>query len=126
MKINHYILIGFLVFLLFPIFSNTLLTIKPAQAQTSPVIYTSGSGTFNVPAGATDLVIEVWGGGGGGAGSINTNGVGSAGGGGGGYAKKLLLVLLQHILTRLVLVERVDLLQAMAQLMVEVQQSTLI
>ena len=49
-------------------------------------IYTTGSGTFNVPEGATDLIIEVFGGGGGGLEPPNTNGAGNGGGGGGGYA----------------------------------------
>lgn len=53
--------------------------------------YSTGSGTYTVPAGTTMLVVELWGGGGGGAGgSATTNGYGNGGGGGGAYAKKTI------------------------------------
>lgn len=51
--------------------------------------FSSGSGTVTVPVGATDLVIETWGGGGGGG--RGDEAVGEGGGGGaGGYSKKTL------------------------------------
>lgn len=47
----------------------------------------TASGTFTVPAGVTEVVVEVWGGGGGGGGGTSTSNGGS-GGGGGGYSLK--------------------------------------
>ncbi|MFC1700186.1 hypothetical protein ACFLZ4_00905 [Patescibacteria group bacterium] len=48
--------------------------------------YDTGSGTYDVPAGTTTLVVECWGGGGGGAGGGGGNSEGNGGGGGGEYA----------------------------------------
>ena len=46
------------------------------------------SGTVSVPSGATQLVVEIWGGGGGGAGGyFDTSDYGGGGGGSGGYTK---------------------------------------
>lgn len=50
-------------------------------------VFTS-SGTFSVPAGVTDVVVEVWGGGGGGAGPNTSSVMANGGGGAGGYAMK--------------------------------------
>jgi hypothetical protein len=55
--------------------------------------YTSGSGTYTVPAGVTALYVELYGGGGGGGG-VDGQGTGTAaasgGGGGGAYCAKLI------------------------------------
>src|SRR4051794_34269265 len=52
--------------------------------QTVVTITTSGS--FTIPAGASDIKVEAWGGGGGGGGVLNfTNTRGGGGGGGGAY-----------------------------------------
>lgn len=61
--------------------------LPPAVAVKGFQVFTA-SGTFNIPAGVTEVVVEVWGGGGGGGGP-NTSSVGANGGGGaGGYAMK--------------------------------------
>lgn len=49
--------------------------------------YITTSSNFTVPAGVTEVVVEVWGGGGGGGGGDGSNSSGS-GGGGGGYTTK--------------------------------------
>ncbi|MFA5647198.1 MAG: hypothetical protein WC951_02710 [Bacteroidales bacterium] len=49
------------------------------------------TGTFTVPAGVTEITVEVWGAGGGGGGS-NSNNAGGSGGGGGGYALQVFSV----------------------------------
>lgn len=59
---------------------------RSATAPTTTVL-TSGSGTYNTPAGCTYFIVEGWGGGGGGGGGDGTNR--GTGGGGGGYFKKL-------------------------------------
>lgn len=54
------------------------------------VFYTS-SGTFTVPSGVTNIIVEAWGGGG--SGGVNSNGTGGGGGGGGGaYSRSALVV----------------------------------
>ncbi|TBX70432.1 choice-of-anchor D domain-containing protein [Flavobacterium silvisoli] len=50
----------------------------------------SGSGTFTVPAGVTQLTVEAWGGGG--KGSTLTTNIGGGGGGGGAYMKGIINV----------------------------------
>ncbi|MBI2640653.1 MAG: hypothetical protein HYW91_02045 [Candidatus Sungbacteria bacterium] len=50
------------------------------------------SGTFNVPAGVTKVMVEVWGGGGGGGGGSWGGSRGGGGGGGGAYAKEIINV----------------------------------
>jgi hypothetical protein len=46
------------------------------------------SGSLNIPSGAAQIVVEIWGGGGGGAGGYyDTNDYGGGGGGSGGYTK---------------------------------------
>ncbi|HLO58912.1 MAG TPA: PKD-like domain-containing protein [Bacteroidales bacterium] len=62
----------FLVFLLFACLNSGI-------GQTNSVTFTSGTGSWMVPAGVTDVIIECWGAGGGGS-----NRGGAAGGGGGG------------------------------------------
>lgn len=53
--------------------------------------YNSGSGNYTVPAGVSEIIVQVWGAGGGGGGSsINNNG--GSGGGGGGYAMQVISV----------------------------------
>lgn len=47
----------------------------------------TATGTFTVPAGVTEVIVEVWGGGGGGGGGASTANGGS-GGGGAGYSRK--------------------------------------
>ncbi len=49
-----------------------------------------GSFTYTVPAGKTQIYVEVWGAGGGGGGSAATAGAVGGGGGGGAYARALL------------------------------------
>ena len=44
-----------------------ILTMHQSTAQTTQT-YTSGSGTFTVPAGVTSINVQAWGGGGGGGG----------------------------------------------------------
>lgn len=57
-------------------------------APTVELITTTGSGTWNKPAGVTSVIVECWGGGGGGG---NDTGTPDGGGGGGGqYAKKTI------------------------------------
>lgn len=56
----------------------------------STVKSTTGSSTFQVPAGVTSITVEMWGGGGGGGGGGSTGGGGN--GGGGGYATTTLSV----------------------------------
>jgi len=56
-KIALYLLIFFIATPFFVMQSWT-----PAKAEVFSETFTSGSGTFNVPAGATNLIIEVWGG----------------------------------------------------------------
>ncbi|NHB69204.1 beta strand repeat-containing protein [Perlabentimonas gracilis] len=53
--------------------------------------YNSGSGNYTVPAGVSEIIVQVWGAGGGGGGSSNNNNGGS-GGGGGGYARQVISV----------------------------------
>jgi hypothetical protein len=51
-------------------------------------LLSGASGTITIPAGATQIVVEIWGGGGGGSGGqYDTNDYGGGGGGSGGYAK---------------------------------------
>lgn len=60
---------------------------------TKPTVTTlsSGSGTYNTPAGCTHTLVRCWGGGGGGGGVAGTaaSGGGAGGGGGGAYVSKL-------------------------------------
>ena len=63
------------------------------RAAFTPVMVgyaTPGSYTFTVPAGKTQIHVEVWGAGGGGGGSAATAGAAGGGGGGGAYARALL------------------------------------
>jgi hypothetical protein len=52
----------------------------------------SGNGTFTVPAGVTNITVEVWGAGGGGGGRSGSNNTTARGGGGGAYARSVLQV----------------------------------
>ncbi|MFO7369446.1 MAG: PKD-like domain-containing protein [Bacteroidales bacterium] len=52
--------------------------------QTASQTYTS-SGTFTVPPGVTEIIVEAWGGGGGGGFARSANGAAGGGGGGGAY-----------------------------------------
>lgn len=62
-----------------------------SNAQTASQTFTS-SGSFLVPAGVTQITVEVWGGGG--RGGSRTSGSGAYGGGGGGaYARKVVTVV---------------------------------
>jgi hypothetical protein len=54
--------------------------------------YTS-SGTFNVPAGVTSIIVECWGAGGAGGGTTTNNARGGGGGAGGAYARSLITVI---------------------------------
>jgi|GEM_PF-1547437 len=70
------------------VFSFLLLFIFHSNAQTTTDSFTTpGTGSFTVPAGVSQITVEVWGAGGGGS-SANT----AAGGGGGGYARSVLAV----------------------------------
>ena len=61
------------------------------SAQTTTT-YTSGTGTFTVPAGVKTITVEVWGGGGKG-GNVSGGGTQQAGGGGGGaYSRSVISV----------------------------------
>lgn len=61
------------------------------KAQTASQTFTT-SGSFLVPAGVTQITVEVWGGGG--RGGSRTSGSGAYGGGGGGaYARKIVTVV---------------------------------
>lgn len=68
----------------------------PASVIMRPrvVITDSGAGTWNVPAGVTQILVKLWGGGGGGGyTSVGTGGDHGGGGGGGGYAEKWFTVV---------------------------------
>lgn len=56
-------------------------------------VYTSGTGTFTPPAGATRIMVEVIGAGGGGGGTDNSSQGCGGGGGGGAYVRKLITTL---------------------------------
>ena len=60
------------------------------QAQTTKVEGFSGSTTFTVPSGITEIIVEVWGAGG--AGGRNTDSKATGGGGGGAYTISTLAV----------------------------------
>lgn len=55
-----------------------------APSTTTYTVYTSGSGTYNAPAGCSYLIVQMWGAGGGGARNSTTS---QGGGGGGAYIK---------------------------------------
>ncbi len=61
-----------------------------ANGQVTAEFKTPGAGTWTVPAGVTEVVVEAWGGGGCGASSPSAGG--KAGGGGGAYARSKLAV----------------------------------
>ena len=61
------------------------------QLNGQNVQFSSGSGTYTVPAGVSALQVKVWGAGGGGGGS-NTNNQGGSGGGSGAYTIKTFAV----------------------------------
>lgn len=67
---------------------------KVSNVLAGSALHTSGSGSQSIPAGATNLVIEVFGGGGGGGGGGcsggGCNGLGNGGGGGGGYSRHVI------------------------------------
>lgn len=71
---------------MFTIFGNLLSSCLAQNSQTF-----NADGTFNVPAGVTEITVECWGGGGKG-GTRTSNGV-SGGGGGGGYSRSVLTVV---------------------------------
>lgn len=63
--------------------------------QESVVFDTSGTGTFTVPAGVTEITVEVWGAGGKGGNTSKTGGnatVAAGGGGGGAYSSETITV----------------------------------
>ena len=60
-----------------------------AYSQTT---YTSGSGSWDCPAGVYSVLVECWGAGGGGGNSDNTTTNGGTGGGGGGYSNRVISV----------------------------------
>lgn len=68
-----------------------LLLSSLAIGQANSTTYPAGTHTFEVPAGVTEITVEVWGAGGGGGGSSQNN-RGGSGGGGGGYAMNVFSV----------------------------------
>ena len=68
----------FILLLFFVFFYNKI------DAQTTVLFDTPGTYNFTVPAGVTQISVEVWGGGGGGGSSRRSNNNPRAGGGGGG------------------------------------------
>ncbi len=72
---------------------DVVITVNGFANPVSQIFNTSG--TFDVPAGVTQLTVQAWGGGGAGGGSTNAgtfNARGGAGGGGGAYVSKVLTV----------------------------------
>lgn len=65
--------------------AGTQVQLLPTQVKTPPTIqkFTSGTGTYNTPAGVSYLLVTIVGGGGGGAGGSNSSTNGGAGGTGG-------------------------------------------
>lgn len=81
-------------YLLFAIFSVILASFSSYLAgQTTSQTFTS-SGTYTVPAGVTEIVVECWGGGGAGGGGTDDglDVAGAGGGAGGAYARRILTV----------------------------------
>jgi hypothetical protein len=71
---------------------NVVITVQPFSAAVSQTF--NAGGTYIVPAGVTQIIVQAWGGGGAGGGTANTGlgGRGGAGGGGGAYVTKTLSV----------------------------------
>ncbi|NLN93066.1 MAG: DUF11 domain-containing protein, partial [Candidatus Hydrogenedens sp.] len=75
------------------LFVGMLLLPLALQAQPTEIVFSSpGSNTFQVPAGITEITVEVWGAGGRGAFRTTGNNLPLAGGGGGAYARSVLTV----------------------------------
>ena len=69
----------------------------------SPITITNPATTqVTIPAGATNIIIEVWGAGGSG-GSSDKNSPGGGGGGGGGYSRSINILLPELMLFKLAL-----------------------
>lgn len=73
------------------LFALLLLSSGVAGQAITETYNTTGTHTFTVPAGVTEITVEVWGAGGGGGGS-NSNNNGGSGGGGGGYTMQIFSV----------------------------------
>jgi len=69
-----------------------LLVVPLASAQVVLNFTSVGAGSWEVPAGVTNITVEAWGGGGGGGG-VGSNNVGAGGGAGGQYAKRSFVVI---------------------------------
>jgi len=67
--------------------------LQQVAAETAEVLVTAiGAGTFTVPMGVTEIIVEAWGAGGNGGGRGFASGGSASGGGGGAYAMRTFLV----------------------------------
>lgn len=85
--------------ILYIVILSALIVCNTIQAQTSPTTFTSGTSTFTVPCGVTQLVVQCWGAGAAGGGSNNNTNNNGGGGGGGAYTVTTLTVVSGQVIT---------------------------